>query len=71
VRCGEMTLEEAFPNLYNIVLVKDAFFVVNLDSSSGSLQWNVNFIHVAHDWKVGVLASFYTLLYSRVRRGER
>ena len=52
--CGEMTPDEAFPNLYNIALVKDVFVVVNLDSSSGSLQWNISFIHVAHDWEVGV-----------------
>jgi hypothetical protein len=55
VWCVRMTLKEAFPDLYNIALVKDAFVAVNLDSSSGLLQWNVSFICVAHDWEVEVL----------------
>jgi hypothetical protein len=36
VWCREMALKEAFPDLYNVALVKDAFVAVNLDSSSGS-----------------------------------
>ena len=51
-------LKEAFPDLYNVALVKDAFVAVNLDSSSGSFWWNVSFIHAAHDWEVDILASF-------------
>jgi hypothetical protein len=30
-----------------------------MDFSNGSLQWNVNFIRLVHDWEVNVLASFY------------
>jgi nicotinamidase-related amidase len=55
VWCVEMTLKEAFPDLYNIFLVKDAFVAVNLDSSSGLLQWNVSFFCAAHDWEFEVL----------------
>jgi hypothetical protein len=68
--CGEMTLEEAFPNLYNFAHVKDAFVAIYMDFSSGSLQWNVSFTHTAHNWEVDVLASFYTLLYSHSVRRE-
>jgi hypothetical protein len=68
--CGEMTLEEAFPNLYNFAHVKDAFVAIYMDFSSGSLQWNVRFTHTAHNWEVDVLASFYTLLYSHSVRRE-
>ena len=42
-----MTLKEAFSDLYDIILVK--FVVVNVDSSSGSIWWNVSFIRAAHD----------------------
>jgi hypothetical protein len=67
VWCGEMTLKEAFSDLYDIILVKSV--AVNLDFSSRSIWWNVSFIRAAHDWEVDALASFYTLLYSsRVRR---
>jgi hypothetical protein len=71
--CGaEMTLKEAFPDLYNFARVKDASVTANLDFSSGSLQWNVSFTHTAQNWEVDVLASFYTLLHChRVsREGE-
>jgi hypothetical protein len=38
VWCGEMTLKEAYPDLYSIACVKDASVAVHLDFSSGSLQ---------------------------------
>jgi hypothetical protein len=67
-----MSLKEAFPILYKIASVKDASMEDNMDFLNGSLQRNVSFFHLAHDWEVDVLASFYTLLYShRVsREGE-
>jgi hypothetical protein len=51
--------------------VKDAFVAVNMDLPSGSLQWNVSFICLDHNWEVDVLASFYSLLYSNRARSER
>jgi hypothetical protein len=62
--CREMTLKEAFLVLYGSAHEKNAFVATHLDFSSGSLQWDVSFIQVAHDWEVDVLASLYTLLYS-------
>jgi hypothetical protein len=43
----------------------------NMDYSSGRLQWNISFVYSAHDWEVGILASFYSMLHCfRERRGE-
>ena len=72
VWCGEATLKEVFPSLYNIASVKDASIVDNMDFTGGTLQWNVSFFWLVHDWELEVLASFYTLLYSHrmSREGE-
>lgn len=60
VWCGELSLNEAFPILYNIACVKDTPIAVDLDCSSGSLQWNVSFIHLAHNWEVDGLDPILT-----------
>jgi hypothetical protein len=67
-----MPLKEDFPVLYGIARDKDAPVASHLVSVSGTFQWDVSFIRVAHDWEADVLASFFTLLYSiRVgREGE-
>jgi hypothetical protein len=44
--------------------VKDAYVVVYLDFSGGSILWNISFIRAAQDWEVDVLPSFFMLLYS-------
>jgi hypothetical protein len=68
VWCGEMTLKEAFPVLYGNARDKDALVAAHLVPGSDSLQWDISFIRAVHDWKVEVLASFFTFLYSiRVR----
>jgi hypothetical protein len=67
--CGLLPLKQAFPVLYGIACDKDAFVAAYLDFSSDSLQWDVSFSRVAHDWELDVVASFFSLLYSlRVRR---
>jgi hypothetical protein len=63
VRCGETTLKMLFPGLYIIAITKDASIADNIDTSGGTLQWNVSFSRLVHDWELEVLASFYTLLY--------
>lgn len=66
---GEKALKEAFLNLYSSACVKDASVAVQLELSSGSLQWNISFIKATHDWEVDVFTSFFNLLYSyRMRR---
>jgi hypothetical protein len=72
VWCGEVSLKAIFPVLYNIASMKDAPVATNMDYSSGTLQWNINFACLAHDWEVGILASFYSMLHCfRERRGGR
>ena len=70
--CGDSSLKEAFPDLYNMDSVKDALVVVNMDLSNGFLQWNVSFIRLAHDWEVnvfGFLLYLVVLLQSEKKRG--
>jgi hypothetical protein len=55
-----MTLKETFPVLYGIARDKDALVAAHLFQGNGSLQLDVSFIRAAHDWKVEVLASFFT-----------
>ena len=70
VWCEALTPKEVFPSLYDIASVKEASIVVNMDLWSGSLQRNVSFSRLVHNWEVEVLASFYTLLYSHRMRRE-
>jgi hypothetical protein len=55
----ETSLKEAFPGLYNIAIAKEAIVVDNMDFTGGTIQWNVSFFRLAHDWELEVLASFY------------
>jgi hypothetical protein len=64
VWCGEMSLKEAFPGLYDIACDKNTLVAAHLILESGSFQWDVRLIQAAHDWEVDILASFFTLLYS-------
>jgi hypothetical protein len=43
-----------------------------MDHLTGSLQRNVSFIRMVHDWEVYVIASFYLSFYSQrhQRKGE-
>jgi hypothetical protein len=69
--CGDSSLKEAFPGLYDMHSVKDAPVLVNMDLSSGSLQWNVSFIRLAHDREVnvfGFLLHLVVLLQSEKER---
>ena len=70
VWCKEASLKEAFPGLYNIASAKDASIANNMDFMGGTIQWNVSFFLLVHDWELEVLASFYTLLYSHRMRRE-
>jgi hypothetical protein len=64
VWCGEMSLKEAFPVLYDIACAKDTLVADHLVVVSGSYQWDVRFFRDVHDWEVDVMASFFSLLYS-------
>jgi hypothetical protein len=72
---SETSLKVAFPILYNTAYVMDATVATNMvhmDLSSGTLQWNISFVQLIHDWEVDTLASLYSLLYSirSRRKGE-
>jgi hypothetical protein len=69
--CGNMILKDAFPVPFGIARSKDASIAANVELLGGSIQWNVSFTIKAHDWEVGVFASFLQVLHSvTVRRGS-
>jgi hypothetical protein len=70
VWCGDRTLKEEFPGLYNIASFKDASIADSMEYSSESIQWNIQFSRLIHDWEVGDLATFYKCLYEYKLRGE-
>jgi hypothetical protein len=49
VWCGDSALKEAFPGLFIIARIKEAFIVDNVDHSNGSIQWNIQFSRLIHD----------------------
>jgi hypothetical protein len=57
-------LKEAFPVLFGIARVKDAFVVDNMEVLGCSIKWNMSFVREAHDWEVDVFASFFQVLHS-------
>ena len=65
----EVCLKIAFPVLYNIALVKEASLAANMDLSSGTIHWNINFIRLTHDWEVEMLASLFVVVF--LKRKER
>jgi hypothetical protein len=67
--CGDRTLKEAFPLLFNLASLKGASIADNMERSNGVIQWNVQFTRLFHDWEVEVLASFYKCLYDCKLRG--
>jgi hypothetical protein len=70
VWCGDRTLKEEFPGLYSIASFKDASIADSMEYSSESIQWNIQFSRLIHDWEVGDLATFYKCLYEYKLRGE-
>jgi hypothetical protein len=66
--CGDRVLKEAFPVLFGIARMKNASVADNMEVLGGSTQWNVSFVREAHDWEVGVFASFHVLHLAMVSR---
>jgi len=58
----DKALKASFLDLFSLPHCKDASVADLLEVSSNSLQWNVNFFKMAHDWKVDSFTS--NLLYS-------
>jgi hypothetical protein len=61
--CGDMTLEEAFPVLFGIACVEDAFVATHVEFFGGASKWNMSFTRTALDWEVEAFASFFRVLY--------
>ena len=47
--CEVLPLKGAFPELFSIACLRDAFVAIHIQSSNGSLHWDVNFVRVTHD----------------------
>jgi hypothetical protein len=68
--CGDRALKDAFPVLHSIANNKGASIADNMEHSNGTIQWNIQFSRLFHDWEVEVVASFYKCLYDcNLRRG--
>lgn len=63
--------EGIFPDLFGIARVKDASVADNMEVLGCSTQWNVSFVREAHDWEVGVFASFFQELHSAMVSKDR
>jgi hypothetical protein len=69
VWCGENSLKDTFPGLFNIASLRGASIADNVECYNGSVQWNIVFTRLIHDWEVEVLTFFYSRLYSYKFRG--
>jgi hypothetical protein len=54
VWCGDRALKEAFPGLFIITSFKEASIADNVERSNGTIQWNIHFSRLVHDWEVEV-----------------
>jgi hypothetical protein len=68
--CGDRAIKEVFSDLFNIASNKGASIADNMECSNGSIQWNIHFSRLFHDWEVKVVVSFYKYLYDCNLRGE-
>jgi hypothetical protein len=67
--CGDRALKDAFPVLHSIANNKGASIADNMEHSNGTIQWNIQFSRMFHDWEVDVVALFYKCLYDCNMRG--
>jgi hypothetical protein len=69
VWCGDRALKEAFLGLFIISGLKKASIADNVEHLNGTIQWNIQFSRLIHDWEVDELALFYRCLYAcKIRR---
>ncbi len=69
--CMAGTLKDAFPDLYCIARVKDAFVGDNFQYRGSSVHWEVTFSRLAQDWELESFSYFLELLYSTTVKGFR
>jgi hypothetical protein len=63
-------LKISFPDMFSIARCKDAWVANHMQFRNNNLQWNIFFIRLMHGWKVGLISSFFELLYSLRTRQE-
>jgi hypothetical protein len=70
VWCWESSIKDSYPGLFSIARLNEASIADYVERSNGVIQWNIVFTRLIHDWKVEVLASFYSRLYSFKLQGN-
>jgi hypothetical protein len=55
VWCEESPLKDTFPVFFSIARFREASIADNMERSNGTIQWNIVFIRLIHDWEVEIL----------------
>ena len=69
--CTDGPLKVAYPELFRIARVKDAFVADNFQCRGDSIHREVTFSRLAQDWETESFSSFLELLYSFTVTGIR
>ena len=69
VWCGDCSLKEAFPELYNLSRARDSSMAEVMGWSGGQLHWNFLFRHSPQDWEEESFDRFMDIVYSSKVRG--
>lgn len=64
--CGERTLKEAFPDLFDYASTREATIESVLLRQNGGIDWNVSFVRNFNEWEMENVASFLNLLNSHI-----
>ena len=71
VWCIDVPLKEAFPGLYCLACIKDAYVADSILFRGEDAHWEINFTRTMQDWEIGTISSFLELLYSTtIKRNE-
>ena len=63
--CGEITLCNAFPTMFNLVVHKDARVADVWDSSREDGGWSLVFLRHFNDWEVEEVGRFLLFLHNK------